>query len=37
MGKVSIQIKLQNWDDLALLATGERMRPARSSEVKAVA
>ncbi|MBM3823852.1 MAG: hypothetical protein FJ404_13375 [Verrucomicrobia bacterium] len=36
MGKVTIQIKLQNWDDLALLATGKRKRPARASEVAAL-
>ena len=32
MGKVTIQIKLQNWDDLALLATGKR--PPVQPEVK---
>ncbi|HAB18484.1 MAG TPA: aspartyl protease [Verrucomicrobiota bacterium] len=36
MGKVTIQIKLQNWDDLALLATGKRKRPARGREVEAM-
>lgn len=36
MGKVTIQIKLQNWDDLALLATGKRKRPAPASEVAAL-
>ncbi len=36
MGKVTIQIRLQNWDDLALLATGNRKRPARLAEVEAL-
>ena len=36
MGKVTIQIKLQNWDDLALLATGKRKQPARLAEVEAL-
>ena len=36
MGKVAIQIKLQNWDDLALLATGKRKRPARLAEAEAM-
>jgi predicted aspartyl protease len=36
MGKVTIQIKLQNWGDLELLATGKRKRPARLAEVEAL-
>src|SRR5438067_11910111 len=36
MGRVTIQIKLQNWDDLALLARGKRKRPARLAEVEAL-
>ena len=34
MGKVTIQIKLQNWDDLALLATGKRKRAPRIIETE---
>jgi predicted aspartyl protease len=36
MGKVTIQIKLQNWGDLELLAAGKRRRPARLAEVEAM-
>lgn len=36
MGKATIQIKIQNWDDLALAAVGKRKRPARSVEVEAL-
>src|SRR5258708_24757172 len=36
MGKVTIQIKLQNWDDLALLATGDHNRAVRGLEVEAL-
>jgi len=36
MGKVTVQIKRQNWDDLALLATGKRRQTARMSEVEAL-
>jgi predicted aspartyl protease len=36
MRKVTIQIKLQNWGDLELLATGKRKRPARLAEVEAL-
>lgn len=36
MGKVTVQIVIQNWDDLAHLATGNRNRPARSAEVEAL-
>ena len=36
MGKVTIQIKLQNWDDLALLATGKRKRAPRMIETEAL-
>ncbi len=36
MGKVTIQIKLQNWGDLELIATGKRKRPARLAEVEAL-
>jgi predicted aspartyl protease len=36
MGKVTIQIKLQNWDDLALLATRKRKRAARTLETEAL-
>ena len=35
MGKVEIQINVQNWEDLALLATGKRKRAARAVEAQA--
>jgi predicted aspartyl protease len=36
MGRETIQIKLQNWDDLALLATGKRKRAPRTVDVEAL-
>lgn len=36
MGKVTIQVKLQNWGDLELLATGKRKRAARGLEAEAL-
>lgn len=36
MGKVTVQMKVQNWGDLELIATGKRRRPARRMEVEAL-
>lgn len=36
MGKVTVKIKVQNWDDLALLAVGSRTEPPRTAEVDAL-
>jgi len=36
MGKVITKIKLQNWDDLTLLALGKRKRAPRAVEVDAL-
>jgi hypothetical protein len=36
MGKVSVRIKVKNWDDLALLALGERTSQPRSVETDAL-
>ena len=36
MGKVTIEIKLKNWDDLALLATGKRKRAPRAVATEAL-
>lgn len=36
MGKVTVQMKVQNWGDLELIATGKRRRPARHMEVEAL-
>ena len=36
MGKVTIQITLQNWGDIELLATSKRKRPARAVETEAL-
>ncbi|MBI3414060.1 MAG: clan AA aspartic protease [Verrucomicrobia bacterium] len=36
MGKVTIQIKLQNWGDVELLATGKRKRAPRAVATEAL-
>jgi predicted aspartyl protease len=36
MGKVIVKIRAQNWDDLALIATGASSRPPRVVETEAL-
>ena len=36
MGQVTIRIKVQNWADIELVATGKRKKPPRSLDVEAL-
>jgi predicted aspartyl protease len=36
MGKVTVRIKVQNWDDLVLLASGKSNRPPRTVETESL-
>ena len=36
MGKVTVKIKVQNWDDIALLASGRTTQPPRRVETEAL-
>lgn len=36
MGKVTVKIKVKNWDDIALIAVGTRTEPPRTVETEAL-
>jgi predicted aspartyl protease len=36
MGKVTTKIKVQNWEDIALIAAGKRTEPPRTAEAEAL-